>query len=78
MIHGTILREFYKLALAGNLTSKNLKHITKGLIEYLPPINELYKWKRAMIRAMCKPCGMIFKRFAAQLTEINSFILIFP
>ena len=34
--------------------------------------------KRAMRHAIRKPCNMIFKRFAAQLTEINIFLTLFP
>ena len=75
MLCGTSLRGFYKLSLAGNLTANNLKHIMEGLLEYLPPPNSLSKQKHVMIRAMHKPCNMLFKSFEAQLTDINNVFL---
>ena len=78
MLHGKSLREFDERALSVNFTDNHLKHITEGLLEYFPPLNEISKYKRAMRREMCKPCHIIFKRFTAQLTEINNFIPLFP
>ena len=78
MLCVTILREFDELSLAGNYTANHLNHTTEGLIEYLLPIHALSKQEQAMRRAMRKPCDMIFKSFAAQLTEIKNFIPFFP
>ena len=38
MLHGTSLREFNGLALAGNSTANHLNHTTEGLIDYPPPL----------------------------------------
>ena len=73
------LSEFNELYIQyGGLTNNHLRIIQEGLIYDLFPINSLSKHKRAMRRAMRKPRSMTFKRFAARLTEINNFLLLFP
>ena len=67
MLHGTSLKEFDEIALVGNSTDSNIKHITKGLLEYPPPLNALSKERRTMRCAMRKTHDMLFKRLAAQL-----------
>ena len=72
------LREFDELASQnGGLTNNCLKLITEGLLRYFFPVNSLSKQKRVMSYTMHKAQVMTFKHFAAQLIEMNNFLLLF-
>ena len=62
----------------GGSTNNHLNIITEGLLEYILPINSLYKQKRVTRHAMRKSQIMTFKRFAARFTEMNNFLQLFP
>ena len=73
MLRGEALREFDVLEIqVGSTTNGHLKSIKESLIGYFFPINGINKQKRAMRRAMRKPQDILFKIFAAQLTELNN------
>ena len=80
MLREKSLREFDEISLQENTTNNHLKHTTEGLIEYPhpPSPSALSNQKRAMRRAMRKPCSMPFNRFETRLTEINNFLPLFP
>ena len=66
MLRGEYLQEFYGLASQNSVTAN------------FPPINAMYNRKRAMCCAMRKNWDFYFKRFAAQLTELNNYLPLFP
>ena len=79
MLRGEALREFDVLAgQVGSMTNGHIKLIKEGLIGYFPPINTLTKQKRAIRHTMWKPRGILFKRFASRLVELNNYFPIFP
>ena len=79
MLGGEALREFDVLEIqVGSTTNGHLKSIKESLIGYFFPINGINKQKRAMRREMRKPQDILFKIFAAQLTELNNNPPLFP
>ena len=72
-------REFNDLAGQVAVTTiTHLKFIKERLLWQNPPVNSLTKQNRAMRRTMRKPQDLLFKRFSAQLTELNNYLPLFP
>ena len=79
MVHREYLIEFDDLVgQAGSTTNGHINPTKEGLIGYFPPIKSLTKQKREMRRAMKKPWDILFKRFAARLTELNKNLPLLP
>ena len=79
MLRREALREFNVLSSqVGSTTNGNIKLIKEGLIGYFSPINEINNHKCAMRHAMGKPPYLLFKIFAARLTELNNYLPFFP
>ena len=79
MLRGEALREFDVLAgQVGSMTNGHLKLIKEGLLRYFPPINALTKQECVMRHAMKKPRDVLFKRFSAQMKELNNYLPLFP
>ena len=74
---GESLREFDKLASQNTGTNnQHLKFTHEGLLGVFQ-INSLFKQKRTMRCAMCKPREILFKLFSARLTELNNYLPLF-
>ena len=79
ILRGEALREFNAITnQVDNTTNGHLKLIKESSLSYFIPLNAPNKQKLAMIRTMRKPWDLLFKRFAAQLTELNNYLQIFP
>ena len=78
MLRGGALREFELSSQNNGTTNAHLKHIVEGLIRCFYPIKSIFKQKRAMCHAMCKPRDLPLNLFTAQLTELNNYLPLFP
>ena len=79
LLRGESLREFEDLeSQVLGTTNSHLNFIKEGLLGYFIIIHALSNQKRAMLRARCKPRYLPFKRFAAWLIKLKTYLSLFP